>query len=186
MLGNTYLPGQFHLGDLKTSYIKEASERGVQVRVGEGSDNSRVWDTPNWHHFRNSTTVVPAMLLRHHWSSGTRGISGWNLPPTRLACYWSWLNLSFNDFKKRIVMPTLKSDEEPYRSWKNTMHHIVKKVKSLSRVQLFATPWTVAHQALCPWDSPGKNTGVGCHFLLQGIFPTQGSKPGLPHCRQVL
>ena len=30
-------------------------------------------------------------------------------------------------------------------------------------------------------DSPGKNTGVGCHALLQGIFPTQGSKPGLPH-----
>ena len=29
---------------------------------------------------------------------------------------------------------------------------------------------------LCPWDSPGKNTGVGCHFLLQGVFPTQGSK----------
>ena len=37
---------------------------------------------------------------------------------------------------------------------------------------------------LCPWDSPGKNTGVGCHFLLQGIFPTQGSNPGLPHWRQ--
>ena len=32
---------------------------------------------------------------------------------------------------------------------------------------------------LCPWDFPGKNTGVGCHFLLQGIFPTQGSNPGL-------
>ena len=31
----------------------------------------------------------------------------------------------------------------------------------------------------CPWDSPGKNTGVGCHFLLQGIFLTQGSNPGL-------
>ena len=30
---------------------------------------------------------------------------------------------------------------------------------------------------LCPWDSPGKNTGVGCHFLLQGIFPTQESNP---------
>ena len=27
---------------------------------------------------------------------------------------------------------------------------------------------------LCPWDSPGKNTGVGCHFLLHGVFPTQG------------
>ena len=36
-----------------------------------------------------------------------------------------------------------------------------------------------------PWDSPGKNTGVGCHFLLQGIFPTQGSNPGLPRCRQI-
>ena len=35
-------------------------------------------------------------------------------------------------------------------------------------------------------DSPGKNTGVGCHFLLQGIFPTQGSNPGLPHCRWIL
>ena len=35
-----------------------------------------------------------------------------------------------------------------------------------SRVPLFATPWTVAHQAPL-WDSPGKNTGVGCHFLLQ-------------------
>ena len=31
-------------------------------------------------------------------------------------------------------------------------------------------------------DSPGKNTGVGCHALLQGIFPTQGLNPGLPHC----
>ena len=33
---------------------------------------------------------------------------------------------------------------------------------------------------------PGKNTGVGCHFLLQEIFPTQGLNPGLPHCRQML
>ena len=35
-------------------------------------------------------------------------------------------------------------------------------------------------------DSPGKNTGAGCHALLQGIFPTQGSNPGLPHCRWIL
>ena len=39
---------------------------------------------------------------------------------------------------------------------------------------------------LCPWGFPGKNTGAGCHFLLQGIFPTQGSNPGLPHYRQTL
>ena len=35
-------------------------------------------------------------------------------------------------------------------------------------------------------DSPGKNTGMGCYALLQGIFPTQGSNPGLPHCRRIL
>ena len=60
-------------------------------------------------------------------------------------------------------------------------------VKSLSRVWLFATPWAVAcTRLLRPWDFLGKSTGVGCHFLLQGIFPTQGSNPGLPHCRQTL
>ena len=115
-----------------------------------------------------------------------------------------------------------------------------------SHVQLFATPWTVAHQAslsmgfsrqeylppghlpnrgtepmslmspalaggffttcatcesesrsvvsdslrphglYSPWNSPGQNTGVGRLSLLQGIFPTQGLNPGLPHCRQIL
>ena len=67
-----------------------------------------------------------------------------------------------------------------------------------SPVQLFATPWTVVlsnslqpHRLLPttllrPWDFPGKTTGVGCHFLLKEIFPTQGSNAGLPHCRQTL
>ena len=42
---------------------------------------------------------------------------------------------------------------------------------------------------LCPWDSPGNNTGVGCLVLLQGVFPTQGTNPSLLwllHCRQIL
>ena len=39
---------------------------------------------------------------------------------------------------------------------------------------------------LCPWDSLGKNIGVGCHFLLQGIFPTLGLNLGLLHCRRIL
>ena len=53
----------------------------------------------------------------------------------------------------------------------------------LSRVQFFVTPWTIARgiRLLCPWNLPGKNTGVGCHFLLHGIFPTQGSNPHLLH-----
>ena len=39
---------------------------------------------------------------------------------------------------------------------------------------------------LCPWDFLGNSTRVDCHFLLQGIFPTQGLNLGLPHCRQML
>ena len=48
-------------------------------------------------------------------------------------------------------------------------------VQSLSQVQLSVTPWTVACQALLSIGFSDKNTGMGCHFLLQGIFRTQGS-----------
>ena len=47
---------------------------------------------------------------------------------------------------------------------------------------------TFGDPVVCPWDYPGRNTGVGCHFLLQGIFPTQGSNLhllGRLHCRQI-
>ena len=61
--------------------------------------------------------------------------------------------------------------------------------------------WSVSHSVMsdslqphglelnrlfCPWNSPGKNTGTGYHFLLQEIFPTHGSNLGLLHCRQTL
>ena len=60
------------------------------------------------------------------------------------------------------------------------------KCPSLSCVWLFVTTWTQPARLLCPWKSPGNNTGVGYHSLLQGIFPTQGLNPGLLHCRQML
>ena len=66
-----------------------------------------------------------------------------------------------------------------------------RKLKVLLAAQsccwlLFATPWTIACQALCPWNSPSKNIGVDCRSLFQELFPTQGSNPGLPHCKQFL
>ena len=52
-------------------------------------------------------------------------------------------------------------------------------LSQFSCVQLF---WPCGlYRLLCPWDSPGKNTGMGFHTLLQGIFQTQGSNPGLLH-----
>ena len=54
-------------------------------------------------------------------------------------------------------------------------------------VCVFVTPWTVAPQALLTLGLfPSKNTGMVCHSLLQGIFPTQGSNTGFPHCSQIL
>ena len=50
-------------------------------------------------------------------------------------------------------------------------------VCALSRDQLSATLWTVPARLLCPWDSPDKITGVGCHTLLQGIFSNGGIEP---------
>ena len=56
--------------------------------------------------------------------------------------------------------------------------------ESLSHVPLFVTPCTVCQVALSMGFS-SKNTGVGCHSLRQGIFPTQGSNPSLLHCMQI-
>ena len=56
-----------------------------------------------------------------------------------------------------------------------------RKRKSLGSIQHFAIPGLYR-----PWNSPGQNTGVGSRFLFQGIFPTQGSNPGLPRYRWIL
>ena len=53
--------------------------------------------------------------------------------------------------------------------------------QSLSHVQLFATPELQHARFLCPWGFPGKNTGLGCYFLLQGIFLDQGLNLYLLH-----
>ena len=76
--------------------------------------------------------------------------------------------------------------------------YIMIKWDCLDWLEILCVPGLVDSVTLCgPRDysppgssvhghSPGKNTGVGFHALLQGIFPTQGSNPGLPHCRWIL
>ena len=65
---------------------------------------------------------------------------------------------------------------------KKKIFYLSEKWKSISCVQLFVTPWTL----YSPWNCPGQNTGVGSLSLLYGTFSTQGSNPGLLHCRQIL
>ena len=67
----------------------------------------------------------------------------------------------------------------PYRMF-------ILKCKVASVVSSSLQPYVLQPaRLLCPWDSPGKNTGVGCHFLLQGLILTEGSNQGLLHCRKI-
>ena len=61
-----------------------------------------------------------------------------------------------------------------------------KKVKFLSCVWLFVPYGLYPARLFCPWNFLGQNTEKGCYFLLQGIFLTKGSNPGLLHCKQTL
>ena len=85
-----------------------------------------------------------------------------------------------------------------YSCLENPMNRMVSYYRELNRLsQLSKTPperesHSVVSDSLRPhglyslWNSPGQNTGVDSHSLLQGIFPTQGLNPGLLHCRQIL
>ena len=72
-------------------------------------------------------------------------------------------------------------------SWNTdtSIYFAVVAVELLSRVQLFATLWTVEPPVSSVHGiSQAKNTGEGCHFLLQGIFPTKGSNSHLLHWQE--
>ena len=117
-------------------------------------------------------------------STQTHEIRMWGLRKnvgalSRCCIYYSYLTAFFG---KRTKMSQL--------SWKSFASHLMQKFymwyliwkwKSLSPVWLFATPWTTQSMELSRpeyWS--------GYLSLLQGIFPTQGSNPGLPHCREIL
>ena len=101
--------------------------------------------------------------------------------------YWSgWPFSSPDDCPERGIKPGP-------RHCRQILYHVShqgspSRLKRVSSSVVFdsETPWTVTCGLLCPWDSPGKNTGMDCHSLLQRIFPTQGSNPGPLHCRQIL
>ena len=111
--------------------------------------------------------------------------SRWVITPSWLSGPW------------RYFWSQMPSDSDMYKVWQ----HWCKLIRMsnyiniyvcvcvcvcvwVSRVQL-CNPMH-SSQAPFPWNSPGKNTGVGCYSLFQGISPTQGSNLSLLHCRQIL
>ena len=77
---------------------------------------------------------------------------------------------------------TLKGHMEKSRLTDKDLLILTVKVESCSVVSDSLRP----HELYSPWNSPGQNTGVSSLSLLQGLFSTQGSNPGLPHCRWIL
>ena len=83
-----------------------------------------------------------------------------------------WITTEYwvTSFLPPTVRMVMKSESERHSVMSDSLHpHALLPARFLS-----------------PWNFPGKNTGLGTCFLLQGIFPTQGSNLSLPHCRQIL
>ena len=80
----------------------------------------------------------------------------------------------------------IKDHSDP--NWRNAKK-IQEVISEHSRTVMSNSLWShglLPARLLCPWNSPGKSTGVSCHFLLQGLFLTQRLNLGLLHCRQIL
>ena len=111
---------------------------------------------------------------------------------------WRWVTESYREAS--LVAQTVKCLSAMWETWVQSPGQedpLDKKMATHSNTLAWKIPWTEEHgrlqsmgsqrvRLLHQWDFPGKNTGVGCHFLLQEIFPTQGLNPGLPHCRSLL
>ena len=76
-------------------------------------------------------------------------------------------------------LPAMQETQVRSLHWEDPLE---KEMATHSNILAWRIPWTEEPGGYSPWNSPGQNTGVGSLSLLQGIFPTQGSNPGHPHC----
>ena len=124
------------------------------------------------------------------WSLWLKAWISWTAPVPRVPSYPSYFTCDCAIQETTVQMLFI-------RSWSFSQYIIRALVPisipqshllfSLSVVSDSLWPHGLQHvRLLWPWDSPGKNTGVGCHFLLQGIFQAQRSNLRVLHCRQIL
>ena len=114
--------------------------------------------------------MMPSRFCIHYVSKSGRASSG----------HRTGKGQSSSQFPRRVVLKNVLIIRQLHSS------PVLVKVKSLSRVWLCATPWTAGRQAPLSMGFSRQEYWSGLHFILQGIFPTQGLNPGLPHCRQML
>ena len=112
--------------------------------------------------------------------------------------YWTswWVTVTQLGCEKKLCIKAeriqLLGDIGFWREWKEYKPDSGLDSSSLIKCERVSESLSVMSDSLrphgpySPWNSPGQNTGVGSLSLLQGIFPTQGSNPGLPHCRRIL
>ena len=107
--------------------------------------------------------------------TGSRSSSGWLGPwlLLLLPCYLRQFHLLSTGWERKGLV---------FTSLEKVKVKVAQSCPTLCDPMDCTIPWTV----FIPWNSPGQNTGVSSLSLLQGIFPTQGSNPGLPYCRRIL
>ena len=117
-------------------------------------------------------------LILEAWTQGHRASGGGML---RARCS---SRQSSSRWETQLSPMPVKLTFEDLQGWKKNGNNNADKIVDVEVIQSCPTLWPCG---LCsPWNSPSQNTGMGSLSLLQGIFPTQGSNPGLPQCRQIL
>ena len=128
---------------------------------------------------------TPTALLasvRDPSESGQQSLNGQRLFPQSLCHFQAQISPSSpKDVASPFMISSGIEQDSLGATWVRACTCLKVKVKLLNRVRPFVTPWTVAYQAPPSMRFPRQEyqSGLGCHFLFQGIFPTQGWNPGL-------
>ena len=110
-------------------------------------------------------------------------------PEPRVFSLWNSKNRNVATsvlYKVRILPTALQIPYMDYSRLANQLPSLKFPWTPLSGSRSVLSDSLRPHGLYNPWNSPGQNTGVGSLSLLQGIFPIQGSNPGLPHCRRII
>ena len=145
----------------------------VQGQHGRKWDLAQVWKTSllSQHYWKGPFILLLGCCQQKHNQYRNNWQCHLHDPPA------SYVPTGWN---RSITSPTLKPQMvEILDIWPTTLWTAITCAQLLSHVWLFVTPWTAAHKTPLSKGFYSKNTRVDCHFLLQGIFLTQGSNPHL-------